>query len=213
MYNNYYCGVRMKKRLFIIACIILSFQLVLMTGCEKKIRDPNSATNYLKDLLSYSCNAEIKVKNDLNTYTYSTNQTYSRENGCRIELGKDRVYLYKDNKIYVTDIINNLKYVMDKNVDGIFRLSMIEEYVDLLYTDENIKYKYKIIDGEEYQFIELIIPGNNRNMRKATLCVNSKTNIPHNIYIYDSNGKERVEVIYSNFQPNIEVNKALFDVK
>ena len=203
----------MKKSSFVLLFIFLSFGLIFFSGCRKKIIDPNLTTMYLKELTSYSCGADIKIKNNRDTYTYSTYQIYSKEVGTRIELGKDRVYIYLDDKIYVTDLKNNLKYLMDKNVDGIYRLSIIEEYVNLLYTNENIKYNYKNIDGQKYQTIELIIPGNNRNMSKAILYVNVKTKLPHKLYIYDSKDQERVEIVYNEFKPNIEIDKGLFEVK
>ncbi len=92
-------------------------------------------------------------------------------------------------------------------------MSLIEEYIALLYTNENIKYSYKNIQGQKYQLIELFIPGNNRNMSKAVLYVNIKTKIPSKIYIFDSKNQERVEVVYKDFKPNIQVNKDLFSVK
>ena len=203
----------MKKKSFVLLFVFFSFGLILLSGCRKKIIDPNSVTMYLKELSSYSCRADIKIKNSKDTYTYSTNQIYSKEIGTRIELGKDRVYIYLDDKIYVTDLKNNLKYLMDKNVDGIYRLSIIEEYVNLLYTNENIKYNYKNIDGQKYQTIELIIPGNNRNMSKAILYVNMKTKLPYRLYIYDSKDVERAEIAYNDFKTNIDINKSLFEVK
>ena len=203
----------MKKSSIVVLFIFFSFGLIFFSGCRKKNTDPNSLTMYLKELSSYSCRADIKIKNSKDTYTYSTNQSYLKDIGSRIELGKDRVYIYLDDKIYVTDLKNNLKYLMDKNVDGIYRLSIIQEYINLLYTNENIKYNSKNIDGQEYQTIELIIPGNNRNMCKAILYVNTKTKSPYKLYIYDSKEQERVEIVYNDFKANIEVNKILFEVK
>jgi outer membrane lipoprotein-sorting protein len=203
----------MKKGSFILLFIFLSFQLIFLSGCRKKAIDPNSTTLYLKELSSYICSADIKIKNNKNTYTYSTNQTYLKDVGTRIELDKDRVYIYLDEKIYVTDLKNSLKYLMDKNVDGIYRLSIIGEYINLLYTNENIKYNYKTIDGLKYQTIELIIPGNNRNMSKAILYVDMKTKLPQKLYIYDSKDVERVEIVYNEFKPNVEIDKGLFEVK
>lgn len=203
----------MKKSSIIVLFIFFSFGLISLSGCRKKIIDPGSVTMYLKELSSYSCSADITIKNNKDTYTYSTNQIYSKEVGTRIELGKDRVYIYLQDKIYVTDLKNNLKYLMDKNVDGIYRLSIIREYVNLLYTNENIKYNYKTADGQEYQTIELIIPGNNRNMSKAILYVNMKTKSPYKLYIYDLKDVERVEILYNDFKPNIDINKTLFEVK
>ena len=203
----------MKKKSFVLVFILIIFQVIFISGCRKKAIDPNDLTLYLKELSSYSCRADIKVKNSKDTYTYSTNQIYSKEVGTRIELGKDRVYIYLSDKIYVTDLKNNLKYLMDKNVDGIYRLSIIQEYVNLLYTSEKIKYNSKNIDGQGYQTIELSIPGNNRNMSKAILYANTKTKVPYKLYIYDSKEQERVEIVYNDFKANIEVNKILFEVK
>ena len=203
----------MKRPLFKILSIILCTQLIIISGCKKKENNINTVSSYLKNLTSYSTEAEIKVYNNKENYTYKTNQYYSKGNGSRLEIGKDRVYIYLDDNIYVKDLINEYSYFTKKNTDGIFRLSLIEEYIALLYTNENIKYSYKNIKGQKYQLIELYIPGNNRNISKAILYVNIKNKLPNKICILDSRNQEKVEVVYKDFKPSIQVNKDLFNIK
>lgn len=202
----------MSRKLSIGLLCGLFILLLFFYGCKEKIRDPNYISSYLKSMTSYVCDTEIIVKNTKGNYIYSISQAYLENKGSRLQLGNERIYLYIGEKIYVTDLNNKLSYTMNNSVDGIFKLSILKEYIDLLYTNENIKYEYKDISGQEYQVIELIIPGNNRDMSKAQLYVNTKNKYPYKLCIFNYKGEENVEVKYSNFKPNMEIDKALFDV-
>ena len=82
----------------------------------------------------------------------------------------------------------------------------------MLYTNEEIQYSYRYINDEEYQLIHYLIPGTNRSIDKAVLYIDTKELKPKKVYIYDRYGNESIEIIYSNFETNIEIDKSLFDV-
>nr|WP_275935994.1 germination lipoprotein GerS-related protein [Clostridium haemolyticum] len=118
--------------------------------------------------------------------------------------------LYKENDITVRDLNNNKQYKLDKNFDDVYKLSFIEEYIGLLYTNQDIESSFKTIKDREYQLINLTIPGNNRNLNKAILYVNLENNNPEKIAIYDIKGKEMLSFLYKNFIPNAEISEELF---
>lgn len=202
----------MKKTLLIFLSISLILCSTFLSACRGKVKDPNKVTNKLKDLESYSSDVHINVNNDKQKLTYVGKQYYLRGAGSRLELEKQRVFLFKDDNIYVTDLSNGLKYSTLENAQDIFKLSFIGEYVNLLYTNEVIKYSYKTEDNNKYLLIELIIPGNNRNMSKGILYVKESNNLPEKIIICDAKGKENVEITYENFAPNSKLETELFDI-
>lgn len=201
----------MKRKLLVLSAVIFVF-IFLALGCSKSNKDPNEAANFLKDLNTYTTDFSMDIKNDKQTITYEGKHFYSKNLGHRMEIGKDRVLVYKDDKIYVNDVKYNLKYTLDRQFDTGFILSFVEEYVKLLYANEDIKYKFKDIDGKSYELIEFLIPGTNKAVSKAVLYMDFKDKSPEQIIVYDDKDGERIRITYKNFQGNNEVDKKLFKV-
>lgn len=202
----------MRKVLPLILIISSLFLCICFSSCERREENPNAITDYLKSLNSYSTEINIIIKNDKQTINYSGNQLYLKGVGYKQEIGKDRIYIYKQNKIYVKDIHNSLKYVTDISKDSIYKYSFIGEYVALLYTEEKISLTDKVLDNQNYVVVRLDIPGNNRNMENAELYVNKKTKLPYKLLIKDSKGKEKIEVMYNNFKPNAAITNNEFAI-
>lgn len=197
-----------RKPLILLAAIIVFF--VGFLGCSKKEKDFNEVTNILKDLKSYSTDFTMEIKNDKQIVTYNGKHFYDKALGHRMELGQERVFIYKEDMIYVKDKTNDVEYTLDKSFDEGFRLSFPEEYVQLLYSNEEIKYELKEMEGKKYQLIHLIVPGNNKDIDKAVMYVDLETNLPEYVFIYDSKNNEKMKVTYKNFLTNMETNKDLF---
>ena len=201
----------MKKNLLIISIMSFIF-LVLLSGCGKNVKNTEKTIDYLKNLDSYSCDMNMKIQNDKQTINYNGKQFYDKKYGYRFELEKNRILIYKENKIFVKDLQNGLSYDTDKDFDSLFKLCFIGEYIGLIYTNEKVGNSFKNINNEEYQIIHLDIPGNNKNISKSDLYVSLKDNFPKYLIIYDNKGREKINVEYSNFKSNPELQKELFDV-
>lgn len=202
----------MKRKLLILSIMSFIF-LILLSGCNKNTKDTEKAIDYLKDLDSYSCDINMKIQNDKQVINYSGKNFYDKKYGYRFELDKNRVLIYKEDKIFVKDLQNGLAYDTDKDFDSVFKLCFIGEYIGLIYTNEKIENSFKNVNGEEYQIIHLDIPGNNKNISRADLYVNLRDNFPKYLIVYDNKNKEKINVEYSNFKFNPELQKELFDAK
>lgn len=202
----------MKKKHVIVA--ILSIVLVCFISSffirGKKEENPDKTIDYLKRLNSYTCDVNIHIKNNKQEIEKYCKQFYNKKYGHKLEMDKNRIFLYRGNDIIVSDLNNDRKYKLDKDFDSIYKLSFIEEYIGLLYTDANIENSFKKVGEREYQLIHLIIPGNNRNINKAVMYVNLENNHPDKIVIYDTKGNEVINYIYKNFVPNAEIGKEIF---
>ena len=201
----------MKKKLLIILGLLLVLSSMLLTSCDKKPKDTNDITTFLKNMGSYTTNMNMDVINPKQTINYKAKQSYLRGGGYKLELNENRVFIYKnDDKIYISDKNNGTKYVQSKDFDEVLKLSFIGEYIGLLYTNEEIKYVTKTINDIEYTVIDLLIPGSNKNINKALLYVNNKKMIPDKMIIYDTNGKEKINITYTNFLPNVKIEPSVF---
>jgi outer membrane lipoprotein-sorting protein len=201
----------MKKKLLILSVVLVGL-VIFLSGCKKGQVDPNEVTNFLKYLDGYSTDFVMETKNDKQTITQEGKQYYNKGQGYRLELGQDRVFIYKEDKIYVQDVKNKFKYTLDKGFDNGYKISFINEYINMLYTNEEIKYDIKDIESKKYQLIELIIPGGSRETSKAVMYVDLKTCIPQWIFVYDDKENERIKITFKNFQANPEVKPELFKV-
>jgi outer membrane lipoprotein-sorting protein len=201
----------MKKKLLVLLSLLLLLSSIILTSCGEKPKDTNDITTFLKNMESYTTEMDMVVKNDKQTINYKARQSYLRGGGYKLELNKDRVFIYKtDDKIYIKDKNNGTSYTQSKDFDEVLKLCFIGEYIGLLYTNEEIKYVIKNIKDTQYTVIDLFIPGNNKNINNALLYVNTKNMIPEKLVIYDVNGKEKIEVIYTNFLPNVKVEAVEF---
>ena len=201
----------MKKRILLFLSLLLLLSSIILISCGKKPKDTNDITSYLKNMESYTTEMNMVVKNDKQVIIYKAKQAYLRGGGYKLELNKDRVFIYKtDDKIYINDKNNGTNYTQIKDFDEVLKLCFIGEYIGLLYTNEEIKYTLESIKNIEYTVIDLFIPGNNKNINNALLYVNNKTMIPEKLVIYDATGKEKIEVTYTNFLPNAKIEEAEF---
>lgn len=202
----------MKKGLLIISSIMCLIFLISFVGCNKNVKDTEKAIDYLKNLDTYSCDMTMKIQNDKQVVNYSGKQFYDKRYGYRFELDKNRILIYKENSISIKDLQNGLSYSTDKDFDSLFKLSFIGEYIGLIYTNETLSSSFKNLNNEEYQVIHLDIPGNNKNINNSDLYINLKDNLPRYLKIYDVKGEEKINIEYSNFKSNPELQKELFDV-
>lgn len=199
----------MKKILLILILIAL---IVIVTGCGSRNKNNKYNIGYLKDLKSYTTDMSIEVKNDKQKLDYSGRQIYFLGLGYRLELNNERVLIYKEDKIYVTDLQNGNKYTTDMSFDDVYKISFLGKFIDLLYTNERIKASYKTVNGKEYELINTDMPDSNRNISHGILYVDVNKRIPEKLIVYDVNGNEKFIVTYKNFIPNCSVDKSLFKI-
>lgn len=209
------CGVFMVitfKKVLMVFTIIIIILPIAICGCGKKQKNTEEVIDYLKNIDTYSCDIEMYVTNDKQNIVYDGRQYYSRNLGYRFEINGERVLLYIGKNIYVKDLKSQFQYTTEKDFDNMYKLSFIGEYIGLLYTNEEVKNSFKNVDGKEFQVIELIIPGGNRNVHKAELYVNLENYLPDKLLVYDYKNKEKVKVIYKNFLVNSKLDGDLFKI-
>ncbi|MBU3154217.1 germination lipoprotein GerS-related protein [Clostridium estertheticum] len=203
----------MKKVSLLFLSLLFVLTSLLFISCDKTPKDTNDITTFLKNMDSYTTNMNMDIKNDKQTINYKAKQSYLKGGGYKLELNKNRVFLYKsDDKIYIDDKNNGRSYVQSKSFDEVLKLSFIGEYIGLLYTNEEIKYVTKNVNNIEYTVINLFIPGNNKNINNALLYVNNKSMLPEKMIIYDTSGKEKINITYTNFVANLKIEPKEFNV-
>lgn len=203
-------GGKMKKLIF--ALIMISLMAVVAVGCNARGEKTKDLTPYFKNLKNYSVDVSITVQNDKQKIDYTGKQIYSLNLGYRFELNKERVLIYKNNKIYVSDLINGQKYTKDDSTDDIYKMSFIEEFIKLSYSKDDKDISFKDINGDKYEVINVSIPNNNRNIRKGSLYVNIKEKAPRTLALYDADGAPKIIIKYENFNSQVNIDKKAFNI-
>lgn len=200
--------MKLLKRLLLFSLAIAT--IFIVPSCVRKEKSDKEVISYFKSIESYKSKALIVIANDRQTIEYPCSLYYDIDRGARLDLGEDRIYLYRNKTIQVKDLVSKRTYEKDESFDKLYYMAFINEYIKLMYVNEDTKYYIEEKNGKRYQLVELTIPDNNRNMAKAVLYVDSKALVPEKILIYDYKGRERVKFTYSEFVANEKLDEKLF---
>ncbi len=200
----------MLKKLLILLIIVTS--LFTLVSCKKIEENPEKTVEDLKKIDKYTCDMLITTSNDCGDTTYDCRQYYNKEYGHRLDLDGERIIVYGLNDIRIGDLNNGIVYSGEPSYDRVFKLSFLEEYIGLLYTNEEIKYSFIEENDVKYQLIKMDLPGNNRNLASAIMYVNIDDMIPTKTLVYDYKGNERILYTYLKFDTKAELEKEIFTV-
>lgn len=188
------------------------FIIFIITGCGKKELQTGDIIKQLKEIESYSCDIEIHNKNSKQEIVYYCKQYYNNKYGHRLDINDERVLIFKGNDIQINDLNSGAFYVTSKDFDSVFKLSFIEEYIGLLYTDEEVKCVFENENGRNVMMIYLNIPGSNRNLSRAVMYVDAENATPIKTVIYDFSDSEKIQFVYKNFIKTEEIGEERFKV-
>ncbi|UFH65517.1 hypothetical protein KQH81_02935 [Clostridium cadaveris] len=198
----------MKK---IISIVLLLCTILCFGGCKEIVQPEKKVVKYIQNLKNYTCDVEYTFKNEKDQDKYSAKHYYMKDEGYRLDLGEDRVNIYKGDYIYVEDKKAGKKYEVIKEFDEIYKYTFLNEIVDLTSHPESKVYAEDDEESDKhYVVIEFIIPSTNRNIAKGVLYMNSLTLKPEVEKIYDLKGEERVEIRFNDFVANEAMEKEAF---
>jgi outer membrane lipoprotein-sorting protein len=194
----------MKKLLLLILAIFLC-------GCGEKTIDPNEAIDSLKSLDSYQVDIKLQILNPKETIDHNLRE-YCIKDNYRFDIDGLYNLVCLDNKITKKDIKTGRISSEDNDYENFYCYSNLQRYIQLLYTEEDIKFSEEKISNETCQVIHLILPGENRSCAKASLYIIKKNTVPLGISIFDYKGEKRIDIKYSNFIPDVDVNDKILNI-
>lgn len=192
--------------------ILLFFSFLLFVSCRgKKIESSEQAFDYLKGVKNYISDIKITFKNDRNHESISLKQYSSSKDMYRLDLGDERSYIYKDDKIYVKDVKNKLGYFIEEKFDEIYKYCFLNEYMKLIYSMDEVKYFEEVSDESIIYGTKVNLPTNNLNVSYAILYLDGKKYIPIKLEIFDNMNKQRILIEYLNFDILDEIGIDVFN--
>lgn len=189
------------------------FVFFILSGCGKKELQTGDVIKQLKEMNAYSCDIEIHNKNSKQEVVYYCKQYYNSEYGHRLDIDEERILIFRGNDIQINDLNSGDFYSTSKDFDSVFKLSFIEEYIGLLYTDDEVKCVFENENGRNVMLIYLNIPGSNRNLSKAVMYVDAENAVPIKTVIYDYSDCEKIQFIYKNFVKTEEIGEDRFKIE
>lgn len=192
----------MKKKLLLIlmACIpVISIILVIL------FRTTTEPTNEeiiksLKDIKYYSSNVEYVIKNSRGEEREETLQYYSKDIGGRIDFGEDRSKIYNDSKVIVKDNISNKEYEMKDEMDEIHSLAFLNNLLSYPIDEGGIKEGQEEWGDTEYIEFTSEVFFKNDHLNKVRIFIDKQEMKPIGAIVYDKDGKDRIRIVYRNFE-------------
>lgn len=194
-----------KKIMLLLLIPFISIILVVIFRHEY-VPTNEEIIEYVKNAKIYSAKAIYLIKNTRGEYKEETNIYYCKDQGMRIEFGKDRVKIYKDGFISMND--NGYKYEIEENMDEVYPLSFMSSLLsnNIISIDEGAEEW----GDTKYIAVSIELPFKNNHMALAKLYINKDNKNPIVTKIYDVNNKESLIIIYEDFKYLNEIDNELF---
>lgn len=203
----------MKMRnLFLCICIVL-----LITGCSPKSEEElfYESQRMLNKIESYQCDVEITSIGNKGQQKYMMRQWFKKPDKYRLEVMypdnlKGKITIFDGKKAWMYHPAIEQTWIMDgffnSQEQNLFLGYFIENYVN----SETAQIQRKKIDNAEYLVIVTEIPGNHAYFSKEWLWMDIETKKPILLQIFDRQDDLRIEVKYTEFEYNPEIEDDLF---
>ncbi|MGL5087122.1 MAG: germination lipoprotein GerS-related protein [Clostridium sp.] len=192
----------MKKKILITLLLCIPFISIILTIIIRLTAVPTNEEiiSSLRDIKCYKTEVEYITNNSRGEDTEETTQYFSLDKGARIDFGQDRIKFYRDGNINVKDNISKKEYNVDEELDMMHSLAFMKNL--LSYPIENDSIKQGQEEWGEKIYIELTVDlfFENHYFDKAKVFIDKKTQTPIGVIVYDKDGKNRLKIIYKNFE-------------
>lgn len=202
----------LKKIIIIAALILIPVCILFLAVIGRKAVTPTNEEiiQQLYNTDNYSCKANYTFRNTKGEFIEGTTQYYSTDGGIRIEFDDEngRVKVYKGSEITMHES-NGQDYVIDSVIDDVYPLATVKNILDNRTSDEP---ELVTPDWSENQYLKINIDykSTNKHIDKAEFYVDVKEKKPVVLKIFDDQGQERINVVYSEYQASKEYREELF---
>lgn len=203
----------MKKKLLLILMVCIPFISIILVILFRATAEPTNEEiiKSLKEINSYSTGVEYIIKNTRGEEREETTQYYLKDIGGRIDFGEDRSKLYKDNKIIIKDGISNKEYSMEDDMDEIHSLAFLNKLLSYPIDESGIKEGQEEWGDTEYIEFTCEMFLKNDHLDKVRIFINKQEKTPIGAIIYDKDGKDRIRIIYRDFEKLKQLDSGLLE--
>ena len=201
----------MKKKLLLMLLVSIPIIIITLVIIFRMTAEPTNdeIIKSLKEINAYKTEIEFVVKNSRDEERLNTIQYYKKDIGGKIEFGEDRTKIYKDNMILVKDNISNKEYTMKESMDELYSISFLNKLLSYPIDNQGIQEGQEEWGDTEYIAFTSELFLKNDNLDKVKIFIDKQEKKPIGAIVYDKNNKDRVRIVYRNFEKLKEMDEEL----
>lgn len=163
----------------------------------------------IKNIKSYKTGVEFIVTNSREELREETLLYHSKDKGSRIEFGQDRVKIYSNDEIKVKDNISGSEYLENQELDIVHSLAIIDKILSYEIDKNSIVENQEEWGNTKYIELQVKLPFDIQHLDKAKVFVDKDKKEPIGTIIYNKEGKEKIKIIYKDFEKVKEISEDL----
>lgn len=201
----------MKKKLLLGLLVSIPIILIVLVIIFRVTAEPTNEEiiESLKGIKAYKTEVEFIVKNSRDEERQDTIQYYKKDIGGRIDFGTDRTKIYKAGSILVKDNIANKEYTMEESMDELYSLSFVDKLLSYPIDNEGINEGQEEWGDTEYIVFTSELFIKNDSLNKIKIFIDKQEKTPIGAIIYDKDNKDRVRIVYRNFEKLKDLDEGL----
>lgn len=201
----------MKKKLLLIFLVSIPIILITLVVLFRMTAEPTNEEiiKSLKDIKAYKTEVEFLIKNSRDEERQNSIQYYKKYVGGKIDFGEDRTKIYKDNMVLVKDNVANKEYIIENNMNDLYSISFLNKLLYYPINNEGLQEGQEEWGDTEYIVFTSELFLKNDNLDKVKVFIDKQNKIPIGAIIYDKNNKDRVRIVYRNFEKLKELDEEL----
>lgn len=201
----------MKKKLLLILLVSIPIILITLVILFRITAEPTNEEiiKSLKDIKAYKSEVEFLIKNSRDEERQNSIQYYKKDAGGKIDFGEDRSAIYKDNMILVKDNVSNKEYIIENNMNDLYSISFLNKLLSYPINNEGVQEGQEEWGDTEYIVFTSELFLKNDNLDKVKVFIDKQKKAPIGAIIYDKNNKDRVRIVYRNFEKLKELDEEL----
>lgn len=201
----------LKRKVILGIIISIPIIFVLIVGGLKLFVSPTNEEiiEKVKNIKNYKSSVEFIITNDREELKEQTLLQYSKEKGSRIDFGDDRVKTYINGEINVKDKISGAEYKQDAELDIVHSLAIIDKILSYDIDSSSIIENQEEWGNTKYIEAEIKLPLDIKHLSKAKIFIDKDRKEPIGTIIYNKDGKEKVRIIYKDFEKMKEISEDL----
>lgn len=201
----------MKKKLLLILMVSIPIILITLVIIFRTTAEPTNEEiiKSLRDIKGYKTEVEFLIKNSRDEERQSTIQYYKKDVGGKIDFGEDRSKIYRDGMVQVKDNVSNKEYTIEKSMNDIYSISFLNNLLSYPINNEGIKEGQEEWGDTEYIVFTSELFLKNDNLDKVRVFIDKQKKAPIGAIVYDKNNKDRVRIVYENFEKLKELDEEL----
>lgn len=203
----------MKKNLLKIFLVSIPVLLIALIVIFRLTAEPSNEEIImgLRNIKNYTAKVDYLIVNSRGEEREETTHYFSKEFGKRIEFGEDRTKIYKNDKVLVKDNISTKEYEMEEDMDKFHSIAFMDKLLENAIIDGEIKEGQEEWGEREYIEFTSELFLDNEHLDKVRIFIDENEEIPLGAIIYDKDGKDKVRIVYKEFEKLKNQEENLFD--